>query len=225
MTESIPEPNQAIPISSRNIVHFAVNVPIEVALQCTDGIRIEGRYGDRIKYMLTDDRTMYVAPVVAERIRELDIQPGELFHLCKRQIKNGSRKTIHWAVERLGEAETELERDLRRSLDVAQGEGSPHQAATTAVPPPIAFYELGSSGSANGTHNGHGPVNGSHDSSAAAPPSSDTQLAHALKTAIAAAAEAEKFAKTLDYNIRFNTEDVRSMGITVLIGMQQRIPR
>ena len=50
----------------------------------------------------------------------------------------------------------------------------------------------------------------------------DTQLAHALKTAIAAAAEAEKFAKTLDYNIRFTTEDVRSMGITVLIGMQQR---
>jgi hypothetical protein len=53
----------------------------------------------------------------------------------------------------------------------------------------------------------------------------DTQLAHALKTAIAAAADAETFAKTLNYNIRFTTEDVRSMGITVLIGMQQRIQR
>jgi hypothetical protein len=50
-------------------------------------------------------------------------------------------------------------------------------------------------------------------------------LAHALKTAIAAAADAETFAKTLNYSIRFTTEDVRSMGITILIGMQQRTPR
>jgi hypothetical protein len=53
----------------------------------------------------------------------------------------------------------------------------------------------------------------------------EPQLAFALKTAIAAAADAEKFAKTLDYNIRFTTEDVRSMSITVLIGMQQRTQR
>jgi hypothetical protein len=129
MTESMPELNGATSISSRNIVRFAVNVPIEVALQCIDGIRIEGRYGDRVKFMLTDDRTMYVAPVVGERIRQLDIQPGELFHLCKCQIKNGSRKTVQWAVERLGESETVLERDLRRSLAAAQTQGSPSQAA------------------------------------------------------------------------------------------------
>jgi Protein of unknown function (DUF3489) len=59
----------------------------------------------------------------------------------------------------------------------------------------------------------------------AAPALPSTQLAHALKTAISAAADAEKFAKTLDYNIRFTTDDIRSMGITVLIGMQQRMPR
>jgi hypothetical protein len=77
----------------------------------------------------------------------------------------------------------------------------------------------------------NGVLNG-HPTSAAPPakdnghqPAPDTQLAHALKTAIAAAAEAERFAQTLDYNIRFTTEDVRSMGITVLIGMQQRVSR
>ena len=54
----------------------------------------------------------------------------------------------------------------------------------------------------------------------------DTQLAHALKTAIRAAVDAEQFAKELDFNISFpTTEDVRSMGITILIGMQQRAPR
>jgi len=37
------------------------------------------------------------------------------------------------------------------------------------------------------------------------------------------AVETEKFAKTLDYNIRFSTDDVRSMGITILIGMERRL--
>jgi hypothetical protein len=83
--------------------------------------------------------------------------------------------------------------------------------------PPWAPTE--ETGSTNGHHSCStvpGPGSGSQ-------PPPDTQLAHALKTAIAAAVEAEKFAKTLDYNIRFTTDDVRSMGITILIGMQQRL--
>ena len=93
------------------------------------------------------------------------------------------------------------------------------------------FYELAPSVPVNGALNGHSSPNGSGTPSGASPSTEaaprlpDTQLAHALKTAIAAAADAEKFATTLDYNIRFSTEDIRSMGITVLIGMQQRIPR
>ena len=59
---------------------------------------------------------MCVDPYVADRIKELDIQPGELFLVCKRKAKNGNRKTIHWVVERLGDYEDQLERDLRESL-------------------------------------------------------------------------------------------------------------
>jgi len=216
MTEPMRERNGAIPISSRKMVRFAANLPIEIALQCVDGVRVEGRYGDRVKYTLTDDRTMYVDPLVAERIKELAIQPGELFQVCKRQAKKGNRRTIDWLVERNDEPETELERDLLASLEMLRApESTPESApapsppispAVTSEPPPSPFHELGPSV----------PV-------ASRPP--DTQLAHALKTAIAAASDAEKFAKTLDYTIRFTTEDVRSMGITVLIGMQQRTPR
>ena len=75
----------------------------------------------------------------------------------------------------------------------------------------------------NGSANGHSTSSRPPGSDDGKQPPPDTQLAHALKTAIAAAVEAEKFAKTLDYNIRFNTDDVRSMGITILIGMQQRL--
>jgi len=105
MTESIAEQNRAIPISSGKMVRFAANMPLEIALQCTDGVRIEGRYGDRVKYTLMDDRTMYVDPFVADRIKELAIQPGELFQICKRQAKIGNRKTIYWGGRTIRRAE------------------------------------------------------------------------------------------------------------------------
>ena len=244
MTEPMSNVNGTIPISSRQMVRFTPNVPVEIALQCADGVRVEGRYGDRVKYTLTDHRTMCVDPYVAERIKELEIQPGELFQVCKRQAKKGNRKTIHWAVERFGE-DSQLERDLRKSLDrlnapeIARPSPSPSEVSTAtapvaSLPPPTPFHELEPSAPVDGTSADHGPRNGSGrfpatcargstDEIAPRPP--DTQLAHALKTAIAAAVDAEEYAKTLDYNIRFSTEDVRSMGITILIGMQQRAPR
>ncbi len=243
MTELIPNQNGAIPISSRKMVRFAANIPIEIALLCPDGIRVEGRYGDRVKYALTDDRTMYVHPFVAERIKELDVQPGELFQICKRQATKGNRRTVSWLVQRGGEPETQLERDLRASPERAEAPEITQSALSALTSPAAAvaqtlplspFCELGPSASDDGPPKAHGERNGSGDllASPARPPTDastrpppDTQLAHALKTAIAAAADAEKFAKTLDYNIRFTAEDVRSMGITVLIGMQQRTLR
>jgi len=228
--------NGAIPISSRKMVRFTPNMPIEIALQCTDGIRIEGRYGDRVKYTLTDDRTMYVDPSVAEQIKELDVQPGEVFQICKCQDKVGNRKTVFWLVRRGCDFGPQLERDLLASLERARNSRTTPQLAASAStpsdtseppqPPPEPFYELDTSSPSNGNGNGHqGPSPSPPLARDAAPALPTTQLAHALKTAISAAADAEKFAKTLDYNIRFTTDDIRSMGITVLIGMQQRIPR
>jgi len=244
MTEPGINQNGTIPNSSRKMVRFEANVPIEIALQGMDGVRVEGRYGDRVKYTLTDERTMYVDPLVAARIKELAIQPGELFQICKRQAKKGNRKTIYWVVGP-DQAQSQLEQDLRRSLERVeapeiQAQPAPVPSATASTsgpippaPPPIPFYELEPSAPGNEALNGHNVPNGSGNGSSPARPSAgdfpprppDTQLAHALKTAIAAAADAEKFAKTLDYSIRFTTEDVRSMGITILIGMQQRTPR
>jgi hypothetical protein len=46
-----------------------------------------------------------------------------------------------------------------------------------------------------------------------------TQIEHALKTAIAAAASAEKFATEIGYTVRFSEESIRCMANTILIGM------
>jgi hypothetical protein len=48
-----------------------------------------------------------------------------------------------------------------------------------------------------------------------------TRLEHALKTAVSAAAAAEEHAKSLGYTCRFTSGDIRAMGISVLIGMEQ----
>jgi hypothetical protein len=183
---------------------------------------------------------MYVDPLVAERIKELDVQPGEVFQICKCQDK----KTIFWLVRRDCGVGSQLERDLLASLARARRQKAtplaapnldPSQPTATATsePAPNAFCELENSPPNNGSpHIEH--ANGSGQTPASSspplakdspPPLPSTQLTHALKTAISAAADAEKFAKTLDYNIRFTTDDIRSMGITVLIGMQQRVPR
>lgn len=48
-----------------------------------------------------------------------------------------------------------------------------------------------------------------------------TQLEAALKTAVAAAAAAEKHGQEIGYTCRFTSADVRAMGISVLISMGQ----
>jgi hypothetical protein len=47
-----------------------------------------------------------------------------------------------------------------------------------------------------------------------------TRLEDALKTAVSAAALAEKHGQAIGYNVRFAPGDIRAMAISVLIGMQ-----
>ena len=48
-----------------------------------------------------------------------------------------------------------------------------------------------------------------------------TRLEHALKTAVHAAAAAEKHGQAIGYNVRFSPADIRAMGISVLIDMER----
>ncbi len=52
-----------------------------------------------------------------------------------------------------------------------------------------------------------------------------TKLEHALKTAISAAHDAEKFGSELGYVVRFDADAIKSMAITVLINMSERVQR
>jgi hypothetical protein len=172
-----------------NILPFRLNVPAEVVLDRPQGTLVQGRYGDRVMFTLSDGRVMYVPPFVAHKIEAEGVAPGEPIQLCKTQVRKGSRRSIEWTVRRIDpsepETETPLERDLRASLQevAANGNGNGHKNPSPAQPEPT------------------------------------TKLEHALKTAISAAYNAERYGAELGYVVRFDADAIKSMAITVLINM------
>ena len=187
-----------------NILNFEMNVPKEVALQSTQGTLVQGRYGDRVMFQLAEGGVMYVPPIVATKIEEQSIAPGERFQLCKSRVTVGRRCSIDWQVRKKEPeadlCESQLESDLRRSIE----------AVTSDAPQLVPPNRNGASGAKPPAQNGCG---------AASTPT--TKLEHALKTAITAASNAEKFGAELGYVVRFDSDAIKSMAITVLINMSE----
>jgi len=259
------------------IMRFEMNVPTEVALKdACPGIAIEGRYGNRVMYTLTDNRVMYVAPIVASQISDLGIQAGERFHICKQMKRQGTHRRIEWHVRRLSsDSETPMERHLRESLVIAQttiqsaepkAESNPsHLSLVEQVHPSDQYLTATGVLEESGTHSkNHGSQTQNGNSSQRAvdigcdcapdPPTTSspevptqtvhpssgspnrfptagprngnsapvpTKLEHALKTAISAANNAEKYGAELGYVVRFDADAIKSMAITVLINMSE----
>lgn len=81
-------------------LRFDTNVPQIVALKFADGLPAESRFsGSQVMFTLTDDRRMYLPPIVADKIRDAGITAGEVFSICKREIKSGNRRTIEYQIE------------------------------------------------------------------------------------------------------------------------------
>ena len=173
-----------------NILPFQLNVPAEVILERPEGTLVQGRYGDRVMFTLADGRIMYVPPFVASKIQAESIAPGDRFQLCKTQVRNGNRRSIEWTVRRLDPSEPDADTPLERDL----------RSSLESV-------------STNSNGNGH------KDPPPNAPPVPTTKLEHALKTAISAAYNAERYGAELGYVVRFDADAIKSMAITVLINM------
>lgn len=202
-----------------NILRFQPNVPNAVTLESSQGVVVQGRYGDRMMFNLSDGQVMYVPPIVANKIEAEGIGPGERFELCKAQVKTGQRRSIEWSVRRLdpeeprveerSEAvpETQLESELRASVEMANAKNGKESTAACAE---SAVVTAPSNVEANGA---------TAPTPAVSPPL--TKLESALKTAIAAAHNAEKFGAEIGYVVRFDSDAIKSMAITVLINMNE----
>lgn len=200
-----------------------MNVPSIVALESSEGVPVEGRYGNRMKFNLTDGRVMYVPPIVASKIEAAGIVPGERFELCKSLVRTGQRRSVEWLLERSGpeqvcSGETALEHDLRLSVEMANASRAGSDPPPNSIEETPPFASGGGSPLSNG--NGSAPKMNPRVPS---PPVS--KLEHALKTAISAAYNAEKFGAELGYVVRFDADAIKSMAITVLINMSERPAR
>jgi len=138
-----------------NILRFEMNVPTDVVLGSCEGIAIEGRYGTRAMFPLADGRVMYVPPIVASRIQEEGIVPGERFQICKAAVRIGQKRSVEWMLQRVHyeqppepaadgiEAaipEAQLEHDSRASVEMANTNNA-NKAGLRLEPKPCACIE------------------------------------------------------------------------------------
>jgi hypothetical protein len=216
-----------------NIVRFEMNVPTEVTLQSSEGVAVEGRYGTRIMFNLADGRVMYVPPIIANKIE--GIPAGETFRLRKASVKTGQKRSVEWELERVDPdevrenraggvdaPESPLERDLRVSAEMANA-----KKAGLVAPPAICIDrdEIPPFAPLNNGHMGGRENGGAPAPCTLVPSAPATKLEQALKTAISAAHNAEKFGSEIGYVVRFDADAIKSMAITVLINMSERSPR
>jgi hypothetical protein len=130
-------------VIQRHYVSFQLNVPERIALAYEDGVLKDGMYGPRVMYTLMDGRIMWLDPEVAQKINLAEIQPHQVFWLCKRRGAGKGAKTrwdLYLEDPTPRSEETGLERDLRLSISQAQkqnGNGSDGHLAHAKVVPQV----------------------------------------------------------------------------------------
>jgi hypothetical protein len=184
----------------KEVVQFAVDTPVEVALRFETGKHVEGRYGDQVMYSLVDNRVMYVPSYVEQRIRELAIGAGEPLQLCKHAKTDGNRKWIEWSVRR------------------APQQPLPSGNVTAAAGEVPSSAQNHADGNTNGSVNGQ--VNG--NKAVAMMPSvitgaGITAMEMALNGATEIAQRVEGRAAANSYSLRFSNEDIRAIALTIFI--------
>jgi hypothetical protein len=177
-------------------VVFEANVPVEATLAYPDGLKVQGRFGDQVMYSLTDGRVMYVPPVVRDKLVELGIRQHEPFAICRAERREGNRRFVDWVVQPESSAAA-----TQSTAANGDAHGSPANGANGA--------RVKSNGNGNG--------NGKPASAPASPGTAETALRAALTTSIDAALAAEQYASAHGLSIRFGSEDLRAMALSLFI--------
>jgi hypothetical protein len=87
----------------RDVVEFAPNVPVTVALKYNQGRRCNSQYGERMMYSTTDGRVMFLDIETAAQVEALGINVGESFSVT-RKWNEATDSPATWEISRvLGE--------------------------------------------------------------------------------------------------------------------------
>jgi hypothetical protein len=122
---------------SRSFVRPQNGVPEKLML-ASPGVVKDGMYGPQKLYMLTDGRCIYLDLEVAQRV-EHTVQIGQEFWLVRHA--RGSGRKANWDIHledpapKPPEPETDLERDLRLSIEQAEARKAAAKVTPIASPP------------------------------------------------------------------------------------------
>ena len=176
-------------------VVFEANVPVTATLAYAGGLKVQGRFGDQVMYSLTDGRVMYVPPMVRDKLVELGIRQNEPFAICRAERREGGRRFVDWVVQ-------------------PNSSAAPPQSATAHGDTP------GSPADGSGARvkpNGNGNGNGKAANAPIKFGTDETALRAALTASIDAALAAEQYASAYGLSIRFGSEDLRAMALSLFI--------
>ncbi len=209
-----------------SVLRFQTNVPVEVALAYSDGKEVEGQYGPQLMFSLAEapngEKTMYVPPIVAERLKELHVDRGQRVQICKAEVKSGNRRSIEWQV-------TRIDPDPRWQNPPRPEPAAPPPAMVVGAAVPIRSTGSDpgngqSSTPANG--NSHPPVNGHATANGVPYWDPKAKLLRCYDEAIDVLVLARDHAAGKGLPVQFTGEDLRQVAATLYIdaGKDRRTP-
>jgi hypothetical protein len=179
-------------------VVFEANVPVPAMLAYADGLKVQGRFGDQVMYSLTDGRVMYVPPIVRDKLVELGIRQNEPFAICRAERREGNRRFVDWIVQ-----PNRSEAPFQSAAWNNERSGSPVNGDNGARVRP------------NGNSNCNG--NGKPASALASSSTAEMALRAALTASIDAALAAEQYASAQGLSVRFGSEDLCAIALSLFI--------
>jgi hypothetical protein len=162
---------------------------------------VQGRFGDQVMYSLTDGRIMYVPPIVRDKLMELGIRQNEPFAICRVERREGNRRFVEWVVQPDGPA-------VPSQREVVQSD-------TPA--PPVNGDSSVRARSNKSNSNGDGGGNGKPACTPSGSGPAETALRAALMASIDVALAAEQYASAHRLSVRFGSEDLRAMALSLFI--------
>lgn len=189
----------------REKLNLQVGKPVTIALEYSTGKLVPSQYeggADQMYCTLTDGRCWYADLAAWNLIERLDLVSREPFTVTK-----------------LGAGRFEVQRAGQYPTGPIS---TPAQPPATRIEPQRAAARVGGERAAE--RNNDRAVEGENTVANSLPESNSqptTKLEQALKTAILASANAEKYGAEIGYTVRFTPEAIKCMAISVLIGMEQ----
>lgn len=187
--------------SDGHIIRFLTNVPVETGLKFKDGFEVEGQYGKQYMYTTIDDRKMYLPGIVASRITELGVQPGERIQITKAEVRAGNRRSTEWQVKRVDpDPRCSANPGAAPSGQPMAPQGPQHRNTAPSPHGELAVPRVMPAAPAIPTKIGYGQA-----------------ITQFLVVSLEAAQAAEKWAAEHSCSVRFTSEDVQGLASTLFI--------